>query len=284
MIGFMPVKVSETVAWVAALLWVTEVFSACEPDCSGKNPMDLVEDPLNCTNYYICVGDGEPSDVPIPCDSDTSFNAVVGNCSGPADCHPTCTPSPCHLTCTGNMDMISDPKDCSIYYICSPGNIIGPYDCPADRPYFNGETCVKDNTVCCGDLCNAYCQAGIAEIADPYDCHKFYMCPEAGPAEEKYHFTCPSGGTFDVAVGQCVVGAPCNILCSGGGTDPPSPDCQESMTCTAVGLFPMCTTCYQQYFNCHTVGQPATVETCTGSLLFSTNPSSPYCMRPEDCL
>ncbi|XP_069178931.1 peritrophin-48-like [Procambarus clarkii] len=282
---------SLSVVLVAALLCVTHVLAQinCDPDCSGSAASDKVPDPLNCTQYYICLAPNLASDAPVSCPEGQDF--VDTACADPAPddppCKPTCTLNPCHLTCAADLEKISDPKSCNNYYYCVGTSAVGPVECPVGTPYFDGTICGTDDTKCCGDLCIPYCYPKVVEAPDPYDCTRYYMCPEEGLASELNHNTCPSGSNFDLAMGYCVVGAPCNTLCSDttvpGVSTTPSSGCQESMTCTSVGLFPKCTTCDQQYFNCRTVGQPAIVETCTGSLLFNTDPSYPYCVKPDDC-
>ncbi|XP_042209191.1 uncharacterized protein LOC121857264 [Homarus americanus] len=257
------------------VLCTVGVFSKdnCVPDCSGKKVLDRVTDPLNCTKYFIC-----------------------GNCSGPVNCTPKCEPPACHLTCNGSLDSISDPNDCGIYYICSAGNILGPISCPKDRPYFDGKTCTTDSSQCCSGLCTPYCQAGIVEAPDPVNCTNYYICSRTGPADEKLHFSCPSGENFDVAQGHCIPGAKCTIMCpkttvpgshttpSGGGSSVmPTTDCLDNMKCNATGYFPKCASCQQDYFHCWKVHEDALVETCTGDLVFNTDPSYPYCIDPTTC-
>ncbi|XP_069179220.1 uncharacterized protein [Procambarus clarkii] len=280
------------VAWVTALLCGLAA-GVCEPDCSIAVPPDLVmvADPVNCTRFYVCAADGTPSDSPASCPAGTYFDGTAStpDCTGELPCDPTCELPKCLTTCAADLDKIFDQTSCSRYYICMGGSLLGPIECPVDQPYFDGvgSTCSTDEAVCCGDPCIAYCYEPGSQVPDPYDCTKYYLCTKVGLVNEQYVVNCPSGSNYDANLGHCVVGGPCNIMCNdttvpGGSTTLP-PVCQESMTCTAVGRFPMCTTCYQQYFNCRTVGQPATVETCTGSLLFNTDPSYPYCVKPDDC-
>ncbi|XP_069178937.1 uncharacterized protein [Procambarus clarkii] len=282
------------VAWVAALLRGLPA-GTCKPVCSGKFPQDKVADPANCTKYYICLDDETPSAISFPCPAGQEFDATTTfECVTPADgappCVASCTIPPCRTTCTNDPDAIPDPKNCNMYYVCTSGNILGPLECPAGKPYFNstGRACAASSSVCCSDPCVAMCVAGHAQTQDPYDCHKFYYCAAVGPPDDMYHSTCPSGENFNPATYACGTGVPCNTVCGditvpGESTTTPSPDCLDSMTCTAVGRFPKCPTCDQQYFNCRNIGQPATVETCTGSLLFNPDPSYPYCVQPWNC-
>ncbi|KAK8748005.1 hypothetical protein OTU49_016265, partial [Cherax quadricarinatus] len=184
---------------------------SCTPDCTGKNDLDKVADPLNCTNYYICLS-GIPSDHALPCDAGMIFNAEDGNCATGPDCTPSCEVTVCPITCNGTYSFISDPFDCSTYYICLPSDIPA-VTCPSDRPYFNGETCVKDKGVCCQVSCTPYCGPGIVEAPDPFDCRKYYMCTEEGVPNEAFHFQCDSGESFDYQTGRCAPGATCKNLC-----------------------------------------------------------------------
>ncbi|XP_053632548.1 uncharacterized protein [Cherax quadricarinatus] len=185
---------------------------SCTPDCTGKNAGDKVADPLSCSNYYICLWDDTPSDHPFPCDAGMIFGPD-GNCVSGTDCTPSCEVSVCPITCNSTYSMISDPFDCSTYYICLPSDIPA-LTCPSDTPYFNGETCVKDIGVCCQVSCTPYCGPGIVEAPDPLDCSRYYLCLEEGVPNPGYHYQCNSGENFSLQAGRCVAGAPCKTLCN----------------------------------------------------------------------
>ncbi|XP_069178926.1 peritrophin-1-like [Procambarus clarkii] len=188
---------------------------ACLPDCNGKNPLDKVPDPKNCTNYYICIDDGIYSDHAVPCPSGNYFDPSSSACApGSADdCEAPCKPSDCHITCNGSFSLISDPLECGKYYVCIAGSPGLPVTCSPDAPYFNGVNCVDDKEVCCIVSCDPYCQPGIVETPDPTDCTKYYMCNEEGAVDPNLHFSCGSGEHFDYQIGRCASGATCNPLC-----------------------------------------------------------------------
>ncbi|KAK8747986.1 hypothetical protein OTU49_016254 [Cherax quadricarinatus] len=286
--------ISLSVWCVAVLLSVGAVFSAdpCVPDCSSSAQGDKVEDPLNCTNYYICLDVDLPTDYPVPCDAGTSFLAADGDCTGSTPCLPTCEPENCHSTCDSTaVDIISDAKNCSIYYLCANGNIIMQMNCPTNYPYFDAatEACVSQKSVCCSDVCVPYCHADELQTVDPTDCTKYYICKAEGPVDPTLHHSCDSGSNFDVSVGLCVAGAPCITLCSGsttpgeGTTPTPGGNCTTSMTCSSLGYFAKCSYCQQQYYHCVQAGEEALVESCTGSLVFNPGTDYPYCVSPSDC-
>ncbi|XP_053632543.2 peritrophin-44-like [Cherax quadricarinatus] len=280
--------ISLSVSCVLLLLGATEALSVdlCEPDCAGATPGTLVEDPANCTRYYVCLDDDLPTENPLSCPSGTSFDNSSLSCTGSVPCDPSCTPAVCHLTCNNSItvDSISDPMDCSIYYVCSNGDVFGPMECPASTPYFDGETCVNDKSACCGDLCVPYCQPGEIQVPDPIDCTKYYVCPETGAVKPEYHFTCPAGSNFEVALGTCVADAPCIILCTDSATTAsPSFNCTTSMTCSSAGYFAKCSYCQPQYYHCTQAGHEAVVESCAGTLVFNPDPGYPYCISSSDC-
>nr|XP_045598722.1 uncharacterized protein LOC123758401 isoform X4 [Procambarus clarkii] len=163
----------------------------------------------------MCLGENMPSDDTLPCPTGTSFDATATppDCTGTVPCDPPCRLPPCDLTCDSNLDPISDPRSCNSYYICSEEIVIGPLECPSDKPFFDGEACGVDDTKCCGDVCIAYCYPGQIEAPDPYDCHKYYLCPKEGLVEEQNHFDCPAGSNFVVTESSCLEDAPCNTLC-----------------------------------------------------------------------
>ncbi|XP_045598708.2 uncharacterized protein [Procambarus clarkii] len=232
-----------SVAWVTALLCVSQVLalSDCEPDCAGKNPRDKVADPSDCTRYYLCIADGEASDVSLPCPDGTSFDSTAQDCTGTVPCKNTCILPECKLECSSDPGTRPDPKNCSSYYFCTGGNVYGPLPCPDNSPYFNGDSgaCEVSPSVCCRDPCAAYCMDSQVETQDPYDCHMYYLCPASGPADPSYHFTCPSGQYFDVAEGKCIDGADCSAPCASSfpGDDTTTPE-GGSSTPTSVSNTP----------------------------------------------
>ncbi|XP_042208956.1 peritrophin-48-like [Homarus americanus] len=184
----------------------------CSPVCLHKNPLDKVPDPMNCTNYYICLGDDMPADHSVPCESGNIFDNKTNECISGTDCDPICKPLFCPITCNGTYSLISDPFRCDQYYICIPGGVQGPITCQPDRPYFDGKACVKSKEVCCEVPCIHIVTREIYRSL-PTDCHMYYICTAEGPVDPNLHFTCPSGDVFDYQVGRCVKGDKCTTLC-----------------------------------------------------------------------
>ncbi|KAK7086507.1 hypothetical protein SK128_015258 [Halocaridina rubra] len=177
---------------------------SCDPDCSGQNPGTKVEDPRNCTRYYICMAGELPSDVPLPCPSGEEF--MSGVCQAPAPgatpCSPSCSPTGCHLTCTSIGDHIADPFNCQAFYTCDVGGPGIVQFCPESIPHFDHsqQKCANDESVCCSPSCEPYCDTNVIQIADPTDCTKFYICDSA-PIYPP--FSCPPGEIFDIGIGHC---------------------------------------------------------------------------------
>ncbi|XP_042893571.1 multiple epidermal growth factor-like domains protein 10 [Penaeus japonicus] len=282
--------------------------TSCEPSCVESAvfgtkkclpPTTMVEDPMNCTQFYYCLANCEVMQHPVPCEPGNIFDPVAGECATGTDCKASCDPGICHLTCNGTMDMISDPTDCNNYFICFPHGIEGPFHCPADSPYFNGETCVVENSECCEGNCLPFCDTAGVQIPDPTDCTKYYICIKAGEmASEDFHFTCNSGN-FDVALGRCSDSAECKVLCPNGlppdgattaagastadSSVAPTGDCLTSLTCTGTGNFAKCATCQPEYFHCSAAGATGISQMCSGDLVFNPIPSFPYCVLPTNC-
>lgn len=173
-----------------------------------------MEDPKNCTNYYLCMAMELPTDSPLPCPSGNVFDPSKSECVAGSSCTPSCHPPPCDMTCSYDGDLISHPFNCSVYYECSNGSVAGePFTCPSELPYFDGENCTSDAATCCDDLCTPYCYPGDIEIPDPVDCTSFYICLAEGLAEQQYHNKCPYNELFDVVSGRCRQMIECLILC-----------------------------------------------------------------------
>ncbi|KAK8747988.1 hypothetical protein OTU49_016256, partial [Cherax quadricarinatus] len=278
---------------VAALLGAAAALTAdvCEPDCSSAAVGTNVADPKNCHKFYVCFGEDQPP-ISLSCPDGQYFKDTATGCTEETDpCENSCKPTGCHSTCDPDLfsDTIVDLMNCSIYYLCSSGNVVGsPGVCPAEKPYYDGTECVETDEKCCSDQCYPYCQDTTSNITDPTDCNNYYSCTVVGPADQTQHFTCPQGSNFDVTVGKCVPGATCNTLCAGStipgeGTTTPSSGCVDSMTCSSVGYFAKCSYCQQQYFHCVQAGEEAVVQSCTGTLVFNPGPDYPYCVSPSDC-
>lgn len=166
--------------------------------------------------YYYCLTDHMPSDRPLTCpESSPIFDPTLGDCVPSGPCTITCIKG-CPSPCNGTTDMVRNPLDCGSYYICLPSGVEGdPLSCPLDRPFFDGEFCVDDPTVCCteDDYCNPLCVEEATEIPDPRDCRKFYVCTSVGLPLPENHFSCHSGEAFDIFLGRCSLYADCRTLC-----------------------------------------------------------------------
>lgn len=193
----------------------------CSLSCEGKEPGEWVADPYNCTQFYLCLEDGSPSDHPLPCDQG---HFEDGTCQGQSLCDPPCITGYCDIVCKRPLHYIADRFDCSIYYLCSVSNdALGPYTCPEDKPFFNGQSCTADQDKCCKRDCMPYCNATNTQIIDPTDCHNYYICLELGPAHPDYLFFCTNGWGFDIASGHCSQDAHCEVLCPEGAQTPHAP-------------------------------------------------------------
>ncbi|KAK4323950.1 hypothetical protein Pmani_005409 [Petrolisthes manimaculis] len=274
---------------------------ACEP--AACPPGDLVASLCDCSEYYICLTSGLPTDSPLTCPPEAPyFDPDIQDCGNdPSNC-PTTAPGSCPVTCAELIAPspeppapIVDPTDCTKYYICEDvtSDPIGPVTCQPETPWFNGAECVSDQAGCCAGssaLCEPYCTSTdkYTQIIDPLNCTNYYICmtDTGGPPSELYHLSCPSGETFNITTGVCSVEASCITLCNstdGGGMTTGSGDCQDTMTCTVEGSFPKCTTCQKQYFYCPSNQGEAYVMECSGEMVFNTDASYPYCVLPTDC-
>lgn len=185
----------------------------CDPNCHGHAAGDLVEDPRNCNQYYICLADESTTDHALVCENG-HFDTGLSECVPGEACTPTCPPIICQVACTGPGDIIANPIECGQYYLCDAAlNAIGPYECPIETPFFNGKNCVADDTQCCQIQCTPYCNPGDIQIIDPLDCTKYYICVDEGNPLETNHFSCPDGENFDIASSKCKEGATCITLC-----------------------------------------------------------------------
>lgn len=168
--------------------------SDCAVNCTGVETGTKFADPEDCRNFYICLEDGEPSDMPVACENSLYFDVSSSSCSdtAPASCEPC---NYCHSRCEpGITDLIADPMDCQKYYVCLALDNIIPATCE-NNTYFNGSSCVDDDTVCCNP-CAVYCPRGGIEIYDPQDCNMYYLCESEGYPTENYHFLCPDDKPF----------------------------------------------------------------------------------------
>ncbi|KAK4296874.1 hypothetical protein Pmani_030664 [Petrolisthes manimaculis] len=190
----------------------------CAPSCTGLVPGNQIPDPENCRNYYVCMADGTPSDLPFPCDEGLKFDNTTGLCIDETDAALICgvCPPSCRFSCPVNsteLSFIADASSCSIYYLCSDDDILH-LSCSSPDLYFDGEDCQDDPSKCC-DGCSVYCYEAFIEMADPSNCNNFYFCkdPEYYPESDDL-FTCPSGEKFNSTLGHCSSDATCVEPCA----------------------------------------------------------------------
>ena len=278
------------------------VLGSCKPDCTGKNPYDKVEDPLDCYSYYVCTESGDPSQHSVLCPAGSHFDPNSSDC-GPTitPCENSCVQPPCHLSCSSATDVISDPFDCNVYHVCVAGVVTATYHCPSDKPYFDGVHCVWDESKCCSELCIPYCQPGVIQAPDPKNCSNYYICLEPGHPDEINHFTCEDNKVFDLSTASCTAGAQCRPICDSNSsghpiitttsstitstTPKPVPgNCMDSLTCLFQGYFPQCPTqCKPGYFYCVGAGVAGVLKQCPDGNVFNTNPSYPLCVSASNC-
>nr|XP_045589271.1 uncharacterized protein LOC123751215 [Procambarus clarkii] len=145
--------VSLTVAWVAALLCVPGVLAEVNGNANSTDldSRDKTADPFDCTRYYICISSNETSTDSFPCPTGTSFNSSTHDCSGSLPCSSNGPLPPCPTTCRSDPGAFPDTKKCNLYYVCSGGSTLGPFECPADKPYFDSaaQTCSVSLSMCC---------------------------------------------------------------------------------------------------------------------------------------
>ncbi|XP_071513111.1 uncharacterized protein [Panulirus ornatus] len=190
---------------------------SCKPDCTGKEAHEWTVDPTDCHQYYICMWGGRPTDHVLRCPRDHKFDPTHNDCVPDDGCTPSCTTtttSTCHYECGGDNDLLTNPFDCSAYYLCETDQKHGPFFCPSDRPYFNGRYCVESDGACCRETCVPYCMEGNIQIPDPLDCQSFYICLEKGLASTELHFECKAGMVMDEGKGRCVTRDHCDPVCT----------------------------------------------------------------------
>lgn len=190
-----------------------------EPDCSGTNKGELVEDPDDCTSFYLCE-DSDEFIGPIPCDEGFCFEPRKSDCieiKDPSTCGCSDLPQQCVRNCSGVGDQLFDFDDCTKYKTCISSNNEDAhiYECPADRPWWDGKVCGTDPLKCCN--CQVpTCMDGDEGnlLADPSDCHSYYLCFVLGDELITQHLTCEDGGSFIPEIGQCNVHAKeCSDIC-----------------------------------------------------------------------
>lgn len=196
-----------------------------------------------------------------------------------ADCEVT-SGGECFYTCDGNSNgKIADPFDCSVYHKCTATTTGDPEKCSAPTPYFNGDGCGGDESLCCH--CKPYCYTEDLGklVEDPTDCRKYFLCLKAHeiPTIEG---RCADGEHFGIHIRECSSSAPCVTLCRNVvGED----GCMDPFTCQETGFFPVCKTqCITDYYRCSVVSDDyASPERCPNGLVF--NPDTLMCVANDTC-
>ncbi|KAK3872862.1 hypothetical protein Pcinc_022117 [Petrolisthes cinctipes] len=112
------------------------------------------------------------------------------------------------------------------------------------------------------------------KVTNPRNCSEYYVCDgDENHSQQPLH--CPDGNVFSDETGECVAGP---------GTTTPTTGCVTSLICTSAGYFSKCPDiCQPQYFACSANGVEGIIHSCSGGLVFNTNPDYPYCILPENC-
>ncbi|KAK4323951.1 hypothetical protein Pmani_005410 [Petrolisthes manimaculis] len=86
----------------------------CEPYCTVDDQYKQIIDPLNCTNYYICMAEGPPSELyHLSCPSGETFDMTDGSCSAEAPCITLCNSTDGGGMTTGSGDC-QDTMTCTV--------------------------------------------------------------------------------------------------------------------------------------------------------------------------
>ncbi|KAK3871369.1 hypothetical protein Pcinc_023481 [Petrolisthes cinctipes] len=257
----------------------------CVLNCAGCTNQDLVHDPEDCHNYYICFNEQPIPEMPLTCPDGEHFNYTTHQCVPGDECDGCVDMSAvCHYHCKENADQYpthGDQFDCSTYTYCNGEDDLITVTCPPDTPYYDGTRCQHDESKCCS--CYPYCtlaQLGTL-IFDPADCTKYYLCTDLGIPMNSG--TCPDGEYFDPNSVQCSANVPCSTPSSCFNKVRPD-GCISRYTCQKFGVEAKCRTqCLKEFYSCNTDNIGHTVEpiTCSGDLVF--NPENNLCVPVDDC-
>ncbi|XP_071542480.1 uncharacterized protein [Panulirus ornatus] len=247
----------------------------CEPDCTGKQPGDMVADPMNCRQFYFCLDGGSYTETPFPCNPGTIFSEE--KCVPGDDCVPLCNKrSLCQFECIDvEISKKADQYDCTVYSDCASGR---SFKCPSESPFFDGHSCQTDEQRCCS--CSPFCRKSDAGhfVIDMVDCKKRYYCTEIGIPQ--YASTC-SSGNVDILSDSCSETTPCVTLC----TNVVGPNgCIDIFTCEESGYFAKCRgKCGPEYYHCTNkdIGNIVSSSKCTDGNVF--HPETHLCVDPSKC-
>lgn len=186
---------------------------SCEPSCTGIQPGVQIPDPRDCKKYYFCLADNTPSDESFECPGDELFDTISGECldRDPAACG-VCPPVCLYQCPLENAEgaVIPDRNNCSIFHQCQSGT---DHPCPDDYPYFDGNNCMNDSSLCCNQCTEEpFCSVPYTEIPDPSNCSNFYFCDHVKYPDQSDLYTCGSG-YFDPELGACSDLVTCQQFC-----------------------------------------------------------------------
>ena len=186
-------------------VWSADV---CTPTCEGRDKGDYVADPLNCTQYYICLNDCQLIDVPKSCEEGTYFDGSISPpadpCTGSGKCKPLCMNSACVTECVDGINFANDPKNpCQGVIYCASSDKPSISFCPSDK-YFSYEkqTCTDNSYDCC-DPCIPYCTKPFTQIQNPSNCREYYFCNKDVQIDEDKVHICPEDQMFNSTSGHC---------------------------------------------------------------------------------
>ncbi|XP_045111777.1 uncharacterized protein LOC123504919 [Portunus trituberculatus] len=119
----------------------------------------------------------------------------------------------------------------------------------------HGSLSLQDAPICSTDDCSTNCEnCGSGEkVADPVDCHSFYICDGQGGLLITQPLLCPPGTHFDPSQHDCVNGATCENC------DRCFFECYDSKT----GMVPHSTDC-SVYYECNG-NYPGHEQTCSAT-------------------
>ncbi|XP_069970527.1 mucin-2 [Penaeus vannamei] len=224
----------------------------CKPKC--KRAGILIPDLTDCTRYYACVfvNGLVPQPVVARCPKNKPiFNNITRRCVESAPCYTPCS--------TQEETTVSNPFPSSVTPVPTPSETT-PQDLAATG-CSNAGFFAKSN-ICVG---------------------VYTHCYHSGNQMMRATRQCPPGLVFNTVstYPYCVPPSDCPY-------DPVLRGSSANVSsCTHPGSFPRCQHCCSDYIQCEPSlsgpGYTPTVAKCPGNLVFNTDPTYPYCVRPEDC-
>lgn len=176
----------------------------------------------------------------------------------------------------GALGKVQDPHNCTTFYECFDGKVIGYGSCP-NGYWFNGnvQTCVlQSETTCAAYPVNPNCTSGLVDYYPfPYDCSKYIECYHG---MEEVH-DCPEGLWFNSAQKRCVdyTISNCGIYTTSPPYTTPEPTCW-GVRPDQIVLKPYPGYC-SRYYECS--GVYLSVQDCPNGLWF--NEDRQLCDWPE---